>query len=507
MAELTVPRVDFSSLGDLPVLWKQARNEQKLADLGRGLADGTVDYKNAAAQTAGMGDITHTLQFLALAEARKKQEDELAASNQFRQGLQGMYGAQPGPASTVPNAMPVPGARPREAIGGADTIPSVPPRAPVPSTSKVWGDAEAEAAGLYEPQKPTLAALQPTAPVRSAPPVAAPASTSGGLPSGITPRALQLIDASSNPRLPAGQREVAKTLLASELDSGKATPDMKEWAFAKSQDPSTPDYTTWARANKAAGKTEINIDQKGEGEFEKELGKGQAKRWNGYIEDAQAAERKMVDINSMREISRRMGSQGAGANIKEAIGPYAEALGVNINGLSDIQAYSQIIQRLAPQQRAPGSGSTSDIEFKGFMKSLPTLSQNPAAREMGLNTMEALSRDSMARGEIASRLATKEITRKDAERQLRALPDPMLGFVEWRKSNPELYGQALKGGGAAPSAPAAAPKDDAARVVPSTRAEIDQSLANARARIARDPGSRNMVLQRLRDAGLPTDGI
>lgn len=489
MAELTVPKVDFSALGDLPAVWKQARNEQKLADLGRGLADGSIDYKSAAAQTAGMGDITHTLQFLALAEARKKQEDELTASNQFRQGLQGMYGAQPGPQSPAPNPMPVPGA----------TAPTSAPRAPVASTSRVWGDKEAEGAGLYEPSQPTLASLS-TTPQRTAAPTA---PTSSGLPSGVSQRALQLIDASSNPRLPQGQRDTAKTLLASELDAGKATPDMKEWAFAKAQNPNTPDFTTWVRENKAAGKTEVNIDQKGESEFEKEMSKGQAKRWNGYIAEGQAAERKLVDINTMREIHRRIGSQGAAANIKEAIGPYAEALGINIGGLSDIQAYSQVIQRLAPQQRAEGSGSTSDIEFKGFLKSLPTLSQNPAAREVGLNTMEALARDEMARGEIASRLATKEITRKDAERQLRALPDPMEGFVAWRKSNPEVYGQALKGASAAP----AQSDSGGARVVPSTKVEIDQSIANAKARIARDPGARSMVLQRLKEAGIPTDGI
>lgn len=455
MAELTVPRVDFSSLGELPAIWKKGQNEQKLADLGRGLADGTVDYRQAAAQTAGMGDITHTLQFLALAEARKKQEDELKASGQFTQGLRGMYGAQPGPASPMPDPTPVPGARPT----GPDAIPSTAPRAAVPSTSKVWGDAEAESAGLYEPggKPPTLATLGPVRVAQAAPvPAAAPAA---GLPSGITPRALQLIEASGNPRLPAAQRDVAKTLLAAEMDGAKATSDMKEWAFAKSQDPNTPDYTTWVRANKAAGKTEINIDQKGEGEFEKELGKGQAKRWNGYIESGQAAERKMVDIGTMREISRRLGSQGASANIKEAIGPYAEALGINIGGLSDIQAYSQVIQRLAPQQRAEGSGSTSDIEFKGFLKSLPTLSQNPVAREMGLNTMEALARDDQARGVIATQLATKEIKRDEAERRLRALPDPMKGFVEWRKANPDVYGQALKGGGSSGTSPSTSFED------------------------------------------------
>jgi hypothetical protein len=494
MAELTVPRLDFSSLGQLPAMIRKNRNEQSLASLGQGLADGTIDYRQAAAQTAGMGDITHSLQFLALAEARKKQEDEMAASGQFSQGLQRMYGAQPGPTSSMPNPSPVPGAR--EPTGGSSAIPSVAPRGPVPATSKVWGDAEAEAAGIYEPKPATLAELRPAQPPRMA--QAAPV----GLPSGVTPRALQLIEASSNPRLPQAQREVAKTLLASEMDGNKATPNMREWAFAKAQDPNTPDYTTWERANKAAGKTEVNIDTKAEGEFEKEFGKGQAKRWNSYIEGGQAAQKKIVDINSMREISARLGSQGAAANIKEAIGPYAEALGINIDGLSDVQAYSSIVQRLAPQQRAEGSGSTSDIEFKGFLKSLPTLAQNPAAREATLNTMEALTRDEIARGEIATQLATGEIKRKDAEKALRSLPDPMQGFAEWRKANPRLFGLAVKGaqGG---SQPTPSPTDKPKFTAP----EIDQSLSNAKAAISANPAARDAIIKKLRDNGLPTDGL
>ncbi len=192
--------------------------------------------------------------------------------------------------------------------------------------------------------------------------------------------------------------------------------------------------------------------------FDEELDKKSADRWSKIMDNADAADKKLVDITSMREISKRIGSQGASADFKEAIGPYAEALGVSVDGLSDLQAYSSIIQRLAPQQRAPGSGSTSDVEFKGFLKSLPGASQNPLAREMTLNTMEALARDEVARGEIASRLSTKEINRTQAEKELRNLPDPMQGFVAWRKANPEIYGQALKGGAVTADAGQTAPQ-------------------------------------------------
>lgn len=246
--------------------------------------------------------------------------------------------------------------------------------------------------------------------------------------------------------------------------------------------------------------TTVNVDQKGEGKFKEEFGKHQAKRWGNYIEAADKARGQLVDISSMREISARLGSQGQMANAKEALGPYAEALGINIDGLSDIQAYSSIIQRLAPQQRAEGSGSTSDIEFKGFLKSLPTLSQNPVAREMTLNTMEALQRDAIARGDIATRLANDEISRADAEKGLRALGDPMKNFTEWRKANPGLYGQALKGSGTGSAAPAAK-----AEPKPSSPADASQSISNARAAIAAGK-DRGIIIKMLRDAGIEPPG-
>lgn len=459
MAYQMGPDLDFSALSRLPQVYQQARAKEGLALLGRGLAEGSIDFREAAAKAAQYGDNETALKLLAMDEQRRKQAQELDASNQFTQSLSSLYGGQPGrPAAAAPSPV---------GPGGSVGVPNVSApdqtsRPPVASSPTVWGDDEAVRAGIYDPppgQRTQVAQAGPAAPPATGP--------SSGLPSGLSPRAMALMQAAASPRLPQNQREFAKTLLQSELDANKATPEMREWAFAKSQNPETPDFTTWVRENKAAGKTTVNVDTKGETKFEEKLSEGQAKRWNGYIAAGETAQRKLVDIDSMREISARIGSQGAQANIKEAIGPYAEALGINVDGLSDIQAYSSIVQRLAPQQRAEGSGSTSDIEFKGFLKSLPTLTQNPAARDMTLNTMEALTRDEIARGEIATKLATKEINRVEAEKQLRALPDPMRGFAEWRKANPGMYGQALKSGGAANAAPVRVRTPDEARKLPS----------------------------------------
>lgn len=295
-------------------------------------------------------------------------------------------------------------------------------------------------------------------------------SPSNSLPAALmqdpaTAKIGELLAASVNPRLPAPQKEVAKTLLSHALKASELTADQKEYVGAVAQGENRT-FTDWKMGMKRAGATNVSVGDNSK-KFDEELDKKTADRFGKYIDNADAARRKMVDIDTMREISGRLGVQGAAAGIKEAIGPYADALGINVDGLSDIQAYTQVIQRLAPQQRAPGSGSTSDVEFKGFLKSLPGLSQNPAAREIGLNTMEALARDEIARGDIATRVSTKELTRIEGEKQLRALPDPMKGFVEWRKANPQIYGQALRGTAATVASPSSsAPPMQGARIAP-----------------------------------------
>lgn len=191
-------------------------------------------------------------------------------------------------------------------------------------------------------------------------------------------------------------------------------------------------------------KTTVSINQKGETKFEEELGKKQADRWNGYIAEGDKAQGRLADIQTLRETSRRLGSQGSQANLKLLIGPFAESLGIQVEGLPDIQLYESIANRLAPQMRAPGSGATSDIEFKGFLRAIGPLSNNPAAREMIFDTFEAASRNDLARADIASRLASGDINRGQAEKELRALPTPLEAFREFRKQNPDLVGQAIK---------------------------------------------------------------
>lgn len=283
----------------------------------------------------------------------------------------------------------------------------------------------------------------------------------------------QLLGITMNPNASDGQRAMAKSIIDSRQKySDENAPDKREMtrlqteklrrevqgdsvrslitAEERAQYGVDPDYKGTVQVDRQGklsfpGKpaTEVNV-QKGENKFEEEMGKGQAKRFNDLIAEGDVAQGRLADIQTLRDTSRRLGSQGSSANLKATIGPYAESLGIKVDGLSDIQLYESITQRLAPTLRAPGSGSTSDIEFKGFQRAIGPLSNTPAAREMILDTFEAASRNDVARADIASRLAQKEITRGQAEKELRSLPNPLEAFREFRKQNPDLVGQALK---------------------------------------------------------------
>jgi hypothetical protein len=485
-----VPLVDFSSLGDLYNTYqqskqgavKQQQEEQQrltLAELGQQFMSGNVDYKKAGGQLIRGGQLDQGLMLIKLG-------DELEADKGFTTTLRnlGQPGASPPPSPGSSGSSPV-------LPSGTVAPPSSAPRQPIPSTDRVMGDDEGVRLGYYDAPSaqqhgpefgaaagmprlrpasfPQAAPGAPMAPVgqsqqaepqgppvstiaeRTAPlgvsPSAGPAPRGAGTENPVSGQIVELAIASGSRRISPGNREIAKAMLTKALDDAKLSDDQKEYWRTY-----IPQEAAAGRQPKSFEDYKINLKRagaitSGETKFEQDMAGINAKRWGKYLDQAELAQTKLVDINQMREISQRIAaggnSPGAWAGLKDVLGPYAEAAGINLKDLSDIQAYTAIIQRLAPQNRAVGSGSTSDIEFKGMLKSMPALIQNPAAREVTLNTMEALARYDMAQGEIAARLASKEITQVQAEKELRALPDPMANFRQWRQQNAKLYSQAL----------------------------------------------------------------
>lgn len=288
------------------------------------------------------------------------------------------------------------------------------------------------------------------------------------------------------------------TLAAAQRKANEPTSRMQELASAGIV-PGSDEYRD-AILSSGRGAT-VNVNNAGETAFAKSMGDEAGKRWNGYIAEGDKAQRALVDVGNMRGISQRIGSQGAGAWVKESIGPYAEAMGVQIEGLDDIQAFSSIVERLAPQQRAVGSGATSDIEYRGFLRSLPSLTQHPQAREAILDTVEAMQRHSLSQADIASRLANGEMSRPEAEKLIRSLPDPMARFRAFKEQNQDLYRDSLKAAWQREGG-----KRKGAQAKPNAQAQPSTLLDEAREALKRG-APRDAVIQRLRERGIDAGGL
>lgn len=229
--------------------------------------------------------------------------------------------------------------------------------------------------------------------------------------------------------------------------------------------------------NKAS--TEVNISNVAEKEEEKLTAADTVKRQSKIIDAGEAADRLMVDLRQLREISSLVGAPGASADVLLKLGPYAQALNIDIAGLSDLQAYNAIVKRLAPQQRVEGSGSTSDIEYKGMLDSLGSPSLDPRAREAIFDTIEATGRYDQQRRDLILDYREKKISREELNQRMRALGDPMANFRKFKSENPGLFPSSAAAG--RPPAGASAAKvlsdaKEALRKAPGKRKEIEEQM-------------------------------
>lgn len=228
-------------------------------------------------------------------------------------------------------------------------------------------------------------------------------------------------------------RQFAIDMAQSGRTPQKLTSDMKEYEFARGQG-FKGSFLDFVTAQKKAGATSINNNVgASESSFSKEGGKLQAQRFDALVEQAQSANSTISDMNALREISAGF-ETGKGAEIMASLGPYAQAVGIEIEGLGELQAYNAIIARLAPTMRVAGSGATSDFEMRKFLESLPGLGKTPEGNAIIQNVFQAISEQKIRAGEIASEALSGDITQKEAEKMLRELPDPLALWKEQEKS-------------------------------------------------------------------------
>lgn len=291
------PSLDFSPLSKLGDVYREAQNRRTLADLGAGLADGSINFQQAAGQLASTGNLTGVVSLLQLGEAAKKRDAELAAGRQADSLFSSLYGGGASTGAPVASASPSSGYG--NAIASIESGGKYDALGPVtrtgdraygkyqvmgqnvgPWTQEVLGRAmtpeefaaspQAQDAvfqakfgnyvqkygpegaarawfagegGMNDPNRRDqlgtsvsqygqrfTAAMGGQGPgdlpvsAQPAQGVLPQAAPQGG---GLSPRALGLMRALSNPNLPAGQRDMANKLLAVELDQLKQASDPK----------------------------------------------------------------------------------------------------------------------------------------------------------------------------------------------------------------------------------------------------------------------------------------
>lgn len=197
--------------------------------------------------------------------------------------------------------------------------------------------------------------------------------------------------------------------------------DVQEYEYAKQQG-FQGTFVDFQLAQKRAGASSVNIDQKAEGAFDKKLAEKQAEAFDTMATDGMNAR---ADVAVIDELSTLMAGRGGTFDgISGSLAKY----GIGGEGVGDIQAAQALINRLVPSQRQPGSGSMSDRDVELFTRSLPSLWNQPGGNQRIINTMRGLAQYKQMQGDIAQRVMTGEIDRQTATKMLRDLPNPLEGF-------------------------------------------------------------------------------
>lgn len=224
------------------------------------------------------------------------------------------------------------------------------------------------------------------------------------------------------------------------LAGGEAPASVQEYQYAVQQG-YNGSLADWKKLNSAG--TTVNISP-GDNAFDKEASVVLAKRYGDLVADGDIANSMKGDIAALKDIGT-MVRTGKGAEVINALGPYADALGVRLDGLGPGQAYEAIVSRLAPSLRTPGVGSSSDFDAKQFLRSLPALGNTPKGNQIISDTLDAIANHKIAAAEIASAALRGEITRAQAEKELRALPDP---WTAWKRVSGRYSGASVQPGSA-----------------------------------------------------------
>lgn len=204
----------------------------------------------------------------------------------------------------------------------------------------------------------------------------------------------------------------------------------------------TPEYNKFMVTG--GGSPMVTIDQRDRDEFESAVSKRDAKFFGDLADQAPTVGRNRAVIGELESLLSNVDT-GFSARIKS----YAGTLGIPIEGVNEIQAAQAIIARLVPEQRPPGSGTMSDADLEQFKQSLPSIINQPGGNQLIIDTIKAINDLQMEEAEIANKVFTGELTRKEGREALMQLANPIDIYKDGidRLKAPARTGQPVTSGG------------------------------------------------------------
>lgn len=210
-------------------------------------------------------------------------------------------------------------------------------------------------------------------------------------------------------------------------------------------------------SNKKAGaaSTSLTNDMRAESSEAKGRGEGVSKRMNSIADDGAEAQNDMAMIGRARQLMSNV-DPGSKTALLES---FRATTGVAIDpNASNVQAASAILNYMVPRQRIAGSGTTSDRDMAAYQKALPSLLGTPEGNSIVMDTYEGMASFRKQRADIAAEWQLGDISAKEAQKRMDALPDPFERF--------KAMSAQRSGGQPSPAQPAAgAPKPPQAGMV------------------------------------------
>jgi len=158
--------------------------------------------------------------------------------------------------------------------------------------------------------------------------------------------------------------------------------------------------------------TKINVGGE-QTKLDEQMDVEEAKNWNAFQQARDVAGQQMGDIKLLGELTK-IAPQGP------IIGNLAQ-LPVLRNFSSAGAAFQSIVNRVAPTLRVAGSGSTSDLEYTGMLRSLTNLGNYPEANNLILGMMQAKAQINMDRGNAIDAYRNGQLTQPQLRAKLQEI--------------------------------------------------------------------------------------